>query len=141
MLRQGSLQFYQHPSRDAMFFGQKMPRKIARIGHKHDVFEPLKQALLASRDVMISRQIIGSKLQRVFTLVRVGFWQNGFFAEFFFFLPPDFFADFVAGIFSPHFVGKSAQKNPPGKSPAKSSKFCTAKIPDTFLQRGWANIR
>ena len=30
---------------------------------------------------------------------------------------------------------KSAQKNPPGKS----SKFYTAKIPDTFLQRGRAN--
>ena len=33
------------------------------------------------------------------------------------------------------FVGKSAQRNPPGKSPAKSSKICTTKIPDTFLQR------
>ena len=36
-------------------------------------------------------------------------------------------------------MGKSAQKNPPGKSPAKSSKNNTTKIPDTFLQRGWAN--
>ena len=34
----------------------------------HDVLEPLKQALLASRDVIISSQICGSKLQRVFTL-------------------------------------------------------------------------
>ena len=34
----------------------------------HDVLEPLKQALLASRDVIISSQICGSKLQKVFTL-------------------------------------------------------------------------
>ena len=32
-----------------------------------------------------------------------------------------FFADFLAGFFLLIFVGKSAQKNPPGKSPAKSS--------------------
>ena len=49
-----------------------------------------------------------------------------------------FFADFVAGFFLLIFVGKSAQKNPPGKSPAKSSKIYTTKIPDTFLQRGQA---
>ena len=35
-------------------------------------------------------------------------------------------------------MGNSAQKNPPGKSPAKSSKIYTTKIPDTFLQRGQA---
>ena len=33
----------------------------------HDVLEPLKQALLASRDVIISGQIWGSKLQSIFT--------------------------------------------------------------------------
>ena len=36
----------------------------------HDVLEPLKQALLASRDVIISSQICVSKLQKVFTLGR-----------------------------------------------------------------------
>ena len=56
----------------------------------------------------------------------------------FIFGPPDFFADFLAGFFLLIFVGKSAQKNPPGKSPAKSSKNYTTKIPDTFLQRGRA---
>ena len=40
---------------------------------------------------------------------------------------PDFFSSFL--------WGKSAQKNPPGKSPAKSSKIYTTKIPDAFLQR------
>ena len=44
------------------------------------------------------------------------------------FEPPDFFADFVAGFFLLIFVGKSAQKNPPGKSPGKSSKIYTTKI-------------
>ena len=34
----------------------------------HDVLEPLKQALLASRDVILSSQICGSKLPKVFTL-------------------------------------------------------------------------
>ena len=39
-----------------------------------------------------------------------------------------FFADFLAGFFLLIFVGKSAQKNPPGKSPGKSSKIYTTKI-------------
>ena len=47
------------------------------------------------------------------------------------FEPPDL----VAGFFLLIFVGKSAQKNPPGKSPTKSTKFYTTKIPDNFLQR------
>ena len=38
--------------------------------------------------------------------------------------PPDFFADFLAGFFLRIFVGKNAQKNPPGKS----SKIYTTKI-------------
>ena len=70
--------------------------------------------------------------------VRVGFRQNGFFADFFLgrrvfsrILSPDYFASFL--------WGKSAQKNPPGKSLAKSSKFYTTKIPGTFLQRGQVN--
>ena len=50
------------------------------------------------------------------------------FSRIFIFEPPDFFADFLAGFFLLIFVGKSAQKNPPGKSPGKSSKIYTAKI-------------
>ena len=49
------------------------------------------------------------------------------FSRIFIFGPPDFFADFLAGFFL-IFVGKSAQKNPPGKSPAKSSKIYTTKL-------------
>ena len=56
------------------------------------------------------------------------------FSRIFIFWPPDFFADFVAGFLFFIFVGKSAQKNPPGKSPAKSSKIFTTKIPDTFCR-------
>ena len=50
------------------------------------------------------------------------------FSRIFIFEPPDFFADFLAGFFLLIFVGKSAQKNPPGKSPGKSSKIYTTKI-------------
>ena len=71
-------------------------------------------------------------------ILRAGFWQNGFLAEFIIGLP-HFFANFVAGFFLLFFVGDSAQKNPPGKSPANSSRTYTTKIPDTFLQRGRAN--
>ena len=53
--------------------------------------------------------------------------------------PPDVFADFVTRLFRIIFVRTSAQKNPPGKSPAKSSKIYTTKIPDTSLQRGKGN--
>ena len=66
--------------------------------------------------------------------VRVGFWQNGFFADFYFWAAK-FYRGFCREIFSP-FCGKIAQKDPPGKSPAKSSKIYASKIPDTFLQRG-----
>ena len=45
-------------------FGQKMPK----ISSLHDVLEPLKQALSASRDVVISSLICGSNLQKKFTL-------------------------------------------------------------------------
>ena len=50
------------------------------------------------------------------------------FSRIFIFEPPDFSADFLAGFFLLIFVGKSAQKNPPGKSPGKSSKMFTTEI-------------
>ena len=49
-------------------FWSKFAPKMPKIISLHDVLEPLKQALLASRDVIISSQICVSKLQRVFTL-------------------------------------------------------------------------
>ena len=68
-------------------------------------------------------------------ILRVGFWQNGFFADFDF-GPLDFFTDFLAGFFLLIFVGKSAHKNPPGKSPAKSSKIYTNKNPRHISAEG-----
>ena len=56
-----------HPSRDVIFSGQNLPQKMPRFIYLHDVLEPLKQALLASRDVIISSHICALKLQRVFT--------------------------------------------------------------------------
>ena len=50
------------------FFRPKNVEKSVKKCCKHDVLEPLKQALLASRDVMISSQHFGSKWQRAFTL-------------------------------------------------------------------------
>ena len=72
------------------------------------------------------------------------------FSRIFVFEPPDFFADCFASFEPPDFFadcfasflwgggGGSAQKNPPRKSPAKSSKTYATKIPDNFLQRGRA---
>ena len=53
--------------------------------------------------------------------------------------PPDFSWILSPDSFS-FFAGKSAERNPPGKSPAKSSKAYTTKIPNTFLQRGRVKI-
>ena len=61
------------------------------------------------------------------------------YSRIFIFGPPDCFADFVAGLFLLIFVGKSAQKNPPRKSPAKSSKICTTKSPTHFCRGAGPN--
>ena len=67
--------------------------------------------------------------KKIAKYIRAGFRQNGFFRGFFIFEAGRiFFADFPARFFSPHFCGRSAQKNPPGKSPGKSSKIYTTKI-------------
>ena len=66
--RYGSKIGRKHPSRDVIFSGQHLLKKKPTIITSHDVLEPLKQVLSASRDVIISGQIWGSKLQRVFTL-------------------------------------------------------------------------
>ena len=47
---------------------QILAKKTPEFISVHDVWEPLKQALLASRDVIISSQICVSKLQRFSTL-------------------------------------------------------------------------
>ena len=51
-----------------IFFAQISARKRQTSISVHDVWEPLKQVLWASRDVIISSQICGSNVQRFFTL-------------------------------------------------------------------------
>ena len=60
--------FSTHPSRDLIFFQPHFGKKTQEIISVHDVWEPLKQALSASRDVIISSQTCVSKFQRFFTL-------------------------------------------------------------------------
>ena len=60
---------------------------------------------------------------------RVGFWQNDFSRSFNYWA-----AGSSRRIFSPHFCGKSAQKNPPGKSPANPPKFIQLKSPTHFCR-------
>ena len=55
--------------------------------------------------------------------LRAGSWQNGFFADSYFWAAGFFSRTFSPDFFLLIFVGKSAQKNPPGKSPAKSSRI------------------
>ena len=54
--------------RDVIFFGQISAKKKQEVISVHDVWEALKQAILASRDVIISSQICVSKFQSFFTL-------------------------------------------------------------------------
>ena len=57
-----------HPSRDVIIFGQILAQKMPNIIISNDVLiESLKQVISASRHVIISGQICGLKLQRVFT--------------------------------------------------------------------------
>ena len=66
------------------FFRPKICQTKQNFIGSHDVLEPLKQTFLASCDVIISGQICGSKLQRVFTLgdgcwlpsLATGAWPN-----------------------------------------------------------------
>ena len=76
---------------------------MPKIISLHDVLEPLKQVLLASRDVVISSQICGSKFQSFFTLGD-GCWLPK--------LPP-FHGGFV-WLFSPEKEAKSTIDQGPG---------------------------
>ena len=66
-------------------------------------------------------------------IARADSWQNGFYAGFYF-LSRRIFLRIFSPDFSSHFVGRSAQKNPPGKSPAKSSKVIQQKSPTHFCR-------
>ena len=81
--------------------------------------------------------------------LRVGFWQNGFFADFYFLGPPDFFADFIAGfflIFVEKVPRKILQENPQ-QNPLKyiqqksPTHFCRGAGPNSQLQPEGQNVR
>ena len=75
-------------------------------------------------------------------LARSGSWQNRCYADFYFWAAR-FFREISRRIlFSSSLREKSAQKNPPGKSPTRSSKIYTTKSP-THCCRGAAprNLR
>ena len=72
------------------------------------------------------------------TNVRVGFWQNGFFADLYF-SGAGVFRGFSRRIFSPHFCGNKCPERSSRKIPGKILQKLYNKIPDTFLQRGQAN--
>ena len=57
-----------------------------------------------------------------------------FFLRIFIFQPPDFFVDFVAGYFLLIFVGKNAQKNPPGNPRQDPPNFVQRKSPTIFCR-------
>ena len=71
--------------------------------------------------------------------LRVGFRQNGFFADFYFWAAGIFGGFCRRILFSFLWKNFKVPKKSSRKSPAKSSKIYTTKIPDTFLQRAQAN--
>ena len=72
-------------------------------------------------------------IQRRWIQVRVGFWQDAFFADLIF-LSRQIFSLILSPIFSPHFVERRVVEK---KVPRKIfQEIDTAKIPDIFLQRG-----
>ena len=85
---------------------------------------PLGELLLAPKSLHTENIFRGVNLRNVidyiYIMIRVGFWQNGFFADFYFWAA-GFFRGFSRRIFS-HFCGK--------KCPEKSSR----KIPGKILQ-------
>ena len=73
---------------------------------------------------------------------RVGFWQNGFFADFYFWAA-GFFRGFPRRIFSPHFCGKKCPEKSSRKIPAKILQNLYNKNPPTHFCRmtGAINFR
>ena len=89
-----------------------------------------------SRDIIVACASVSHATKA--SIIRVGFRQNGFFADFGF-LAAGFFRGFCRRIFSPHFCGKKCPEKSFRKIPGKISKSYTIKIPDTFLQGVRAN--
>ena len=69
-----------------------------------------------------------------FEYVRVGSWQNGFFADFYFWAA-GFFRGFCRRIFSPHFCGKKCPEKSSRKIPGKILQILYNKNPPTHFCR------
>ena len=93
---------------------------LVRLPHQNKKTERHKKHF-AVKSLQALRNLLGSLLGRTDVL------------RIFIFEPPDFSADLVAGFFLLIFVGKSAQKNPPGNPRQNPPKF-------TILQTGQAKI-
>ena len=104
----------------------------------HDVWEPLEQALVASRDVIMSSQICVLKLQRFFTFLgrlsaeRIfrgfSFLSRRIFSRIF---SPDFFSSFLWEKVPRKILQENPRENPP--------KFIQQKSSNTFLQIAQGN--
>ena len=67
--------------------------------------------------------------------IRVGFWQNGFFADFHFLGRRIFSADFLAGFFFSSFLWEKVPRTILQENPRKNPpKFVQQKSSDTLLQ-------
>ena len=71
----------------------------------------------------------------LFDIFRVGLWQNGFFADFYFWAA-GFFRGFSRRIFSPHFCGKKCPEKSSRKIPGKILQNLCNKNPPTHFCRG-----
>ena len=70
---------------------------------------------------------------RASSLIRVGFWQNGFFADFHFWAA-GIFRGFCCRIFSPHFCGKKCPENPQENPRQYPPKLIQQKSPTHFCR-------
>ena len=96
------------------------------------------QKCLFSRD---SREFTDSTTPSITTpYFRVGFWQNGFFADVYFWAA-GFFGGFCRRIFSPHFCEKKCPEKSSRKIPGKIlQKFIQQKSPTHFCRGAGANL-
>ena len=115
-------------------------RPALKMGHRH--FKGKPNSCRNDRHSKKGKTLENEQNWRVFvshrhSIVRVGFLAERIFHGYFLGGRRIFSWIFSSDLFS-SFLWKSAQKNPPGKSPAKSTKIYTTKIPDTFLETGHA---
>ena len=110
-----------------------MASPMVKSGSQQDVLDQDICAFGAVPLPEVVRPVLISDLRKHYVRcdLRVGFWQNGFFTDFFF-LATGFFRGFYRRMFSPHFCGK--------KCPDKSSRKITGKILQNFYDKSPRHI-